>query len=382
MNTFPVDDRRSSSEQIADEAALLITCLHGLPFTVPHDTDWATLLRLAEENGVLLLLHQSLLEKGSEMPEFFTAAVGERRDAARTFAAELEDLLEHFAKRGIEVLPLKGPVLASMLYGDAALRQSNDLDILVQRYNYERAAAMLLDIGFLGCSEVDDYHRRFLRNGVAVELHFGIASRRYFPADLKKIWNGSRSDDFRGKPIRVMADDDLILYLCLHGWKHGFSRLIWILDVARALQGLRDCDYEELVRRARQQGQEAWLLMGCEMARQMFPQLFPEGMEAAIAASPTTAARTRRCAEEFFAGDLEIVNDHKIRRFYLQIERSARRRWRCRLSYFAPTPEDKLWAERNRINPALMPMLRPFRLLHKYGASRIWRNLFSPVKSR
>jgi hypothetical protein len=39
MNMFPVDDRRSRSEQIADEAALLITCLRGLPFTVPHDMD-------------------------------------------------------------------------------------------------------------------------------------------------------------------------------------------------------------------------------------------------------------------------------------------------------------------------------------------------------
>jgi len=50
-----------------------------------------------------------------------------------------------------------------------------------------------------------------------------------------------------------MSDDDLVLYLVFHGLKHGFSRLIWILDVAMALKGLRNCSFGELMRRAQLQ---------------------------------------------------------------------------------------------------------------------------------
>lgn len=73
-----------------NEAALLITCLRGLPFVVPRDTDWEELLGLASAHGVLLLVHQSFLERGVEIPDFFATAVRESLDAAKTLAAELE----------------------------------------------------------------------------------------------------------------------------------------------------------------------------------------------------------------------------------------------------------------------------------------------------
>jgi hypothetical protein len=253
-----------------DEATLLITCLRGLPFVVPPDTDWRALLSLAETHGVLPLVHQSLLDRSIEIPDFFAAAVRESRKAAGIFAAELESLLKEFAERGIEVLALKGPVLGAMLYGDVTARSCNDLDVLVRGDDYQRSEALLLDLGFIACSTLDDYHRRFLRRGVPVELHFDIASPRHFPFDVDGVWNRSRVEDFRGAPVRVMSDDDLILFLCLHGLKHGFFRLIWILDVARALQRLQN--YEELVRRAQSEGLEPWLLIGCEVVRAMFPQ--------------------------------------------------------------------------------------------------------------
>ena len=54
-----------------------------------------------------------------------------------------------FAERNIEVLPLKGPVLAEALYGDVTMRAYNDLDLLVRRENFHRAEVLLLDRGLL-----------------------------------------------------------------------------------------------------------------------------------------------------------------------------------------------------------------------------------------
>jgi hypothetical protein len=42
-----------------------------------------------------------------------------------------------------------------------------------------------------------------------VELHFGIASPRYFPFDLDGVWRRSREGSFQGMPMRFLCDDDL-----------------------------------------------------------------------------------------------------------------------------------------------------------------------------
>lgn len=376
MSLQTADSQGHSTSQPADEAALLITCLRGLPFDVPHDTDWRELLCLAEENGVLLLLHQELLGKGVEMPAGFTAGAQERRNHSEKVAAELERHLQQFAEHGIEVIPLKGPVLASALYGDAALRSCNDLDLLVRPDEYDRARTLLLDCGLIA-RDADDYHCRYLGGVVPVELHFSIAKPMYFPFNLEGIWSRSRTGYFRGQPIRTMSDEDLILYLCSHGLKHGFSRLVWILDVAMALRGLRDCSYEELTRTARKQDQEPWLLIGCEVIRTMFPQHLPPAMAAVIAASPAAAKRARNAAARLFAEDpKDVVNDY--RGLYLQASPNLFKRLRYRLRYLAPTTEDCKWAESHSINRRFMIVLRPVRLLQKYGASIVWRVLFPP----
>jgi hypothetical protein len=365
-----------NNTSIHDEAALLITCLRGSPFLIPPDMDWPALLSLASENGVLLLLYQSLLENNATLPESFAAAADECRLTAESLASVLENLLNHFAEHGIDVLPLKGPSLSKRLYKSETMRQSNDLDLLVRQKDYARAESLLLTLGFAVSSDKDDYHRRFIRNEAVVELHFGISSPRYFPFDLEGVWSRSRAGSFMGRPMRVMSDDDLALYLCLHGIKHGFSRLIWILDFTYALRAMQPGSYNRLLESARRDSQEAWLLIGCAAVREMFPQQLPQELEAAIATSPQLDARARRIADRLFREGLEVINDHKIRNFYLQMERSVRQRWLCRLSYFAPTAEDYRWAERHGISRKFAPALRPFRLLQKYGPSRIWRAMF------
>lgn len=372
----PAIDPKHGPSLAMDEAALLITCLRGLPFVIPQDMNWTALLTLAEENGVLLLLHQTLLETGIAMPAPFTTVAAECQAFAELAAADLEELLQHFSEQNIEVMSLKGPLLASAIYGSETLRLCNDLDLLVRPEEYGGARTLLLNLGFVAC-EADDYHCRFLRREIPVELHFAIAKPRYFPFDLDSIWNRSRPEIFHGQPVRTMSEDDLILYLCSHGLKHGFSRLIWILDVAMALQHLSQYSYEDVARRAREQDMEPWLFIGCEVVRSMFPQLLPGAMDAVISASPTAGIRAREAATRLFAQETaDVINDY--RGYYLQAQPSALKRLRYRLRYLAPTTEDNRWADRHHIKRQLMILLRPLRLLQKYGASIMWRVLFPP----
>ena len=237
MSVTPTKAQQQRAFDGANEAGLLIASLRGLPFEVPPDTNWQTLGQMAEENGVLPLFYQSLVDTGAQMPESFIATALQSRHATERLASELEHLLHCFAERGLDVLPLKGPALALELYGDPALRTCKDLDLLVRSYDFSGAEALLVEQGFT-TGAINDSERRFLRDGTSVELHFDITSPQIYRFDLEGIWSRSRRVYFRGEPMRAMLRNDLVLFLCSHGLSHGFTRLIWILDVARAIEGL------------------------------------------------------------------------------------------------------------------------------------------------
>jgi hypothetical protein len=375
VQTNPQDPVLDCSLRTAEAAALLITSLRGVPFAVPEHLDWETLLDLAQNHGVLLLVLQSLLENGVKVPNFFTSAARQCRTSSEKLAAELEALLDGLAQQRIDVLPFKGPAMSLALYNDAALRSSHDLDLLVRDEDFPRAEAFLLGEGFCPLGLRGKKDRRFGRRDLRVELHFELASPRFSTVDVRRIWSRSHPGDFRGKPVCTMSKEDQVLYLCYHGLWHGFSRLIWIMDVARALRGWPDRDYESLLLYARRQSLQPWMFIGCEVVRAMFPKQLPEAMDAVIASRPKAAQRARRAVARLLSEDLDVSVDD-WRQLYLRAETSARQRLRFRQTYFVPTDADYQWAHRHRIKPELMVVLRPFRLLEKYGFRKSWRALF------
>ncbi|MCP9754761.1 hypothetical protein EGI26_06240 [Lacihabitans sp. CCS-44] len=61
---------------------------------------------------------------------------------------ELERLLDLLRKQGIDVLPYKGVLFISELYKNQQLRETHDLDLLVQPENAKKALEILLEDGY------------------------------------------------------------------------------------------------------------------------------------------------------------------------------------------------------------------------------------------
>jgi hypothetical protein len=55
------------------------------------------------------------------------------------FTAELIRILNCLESHGIAAIPFKGPTLAESVYGNLALREFSDLDILVRQSDFPRA---------------------------------------------------------------------------------------------------------------------------------------------------------------------------------------------------------------------------------------------------
>jgi hypothetical protein len=358
---------------VTSESDFLLATLRGQGTPAPSSINWQVLLDLAESHRVLPLFCRNF---SGELPETFKVRLRTRWARSAFLATELEGLLKQFVLRGIEVLSLKGPVMAEALYGRMGLRPSDDLDLLVQPQDFARAQTLLTELGFNPLGEMDDYHLPFSRDDIFVELHYAAAPRSSPAMDLEAAWRRAQVMQFRGQRSRFFAKPDLLIYLTIHGIKHQFARLIWVLDAVHAIADLDDGDLAQALHMAHTIGIEGALLTTCELARLGFNQTLPKPAAAAIARKPVITTRAQAMWEEILLGPAEPQTEFRGAGVFVQLEPDARNRWTQRLRFLLPTPQDHLWSERHNIDPRWMPFLRPFRLLAKHGPGKAWRTLF------
>jgi Uncharacterised nucleotidyltransferase len=355
------------------EAELLLSTLRRIETRAQVSIDWHSLLVLAESHGVLPIFWR---EYRGTLPDSFKTRARDEWTTSAFLASELEFLLKHFCLHELEVIPLKGPLLAQTLYGAPGLRQSDDLDLLVRPKDFSQARALLMELGFEPVYPADGYHQTFKRGNTWVELHFSVAPPSNPGMDLRSCWERAQTTQFRGQRTRSFANPDLLIYLTIHGIKHEFARLIWVLDIANALAELDERELNRALNMARGLGIESALLTTCELARLSFCSRLPTSIVEAIARQPAISTQAAAIWKGVLRGPANPQTTHQGAEHFLHLEQDARARWAQRLRYFRLTQQDKLWAQRQRIPSRGMLILRPLRLLAKHGLGPVWRTLF------
>src|SRR5262249_57766658 len=117
------------------------------------DIDWSYLFDLAARHTVVTLVWRTLEAVVPEaVPSTFADRARERRDASAMhsyfLANELAAVVRLLDGTGVRSLSFKGPMLALSVYGDLALREFYDLDLLVHPDTFERASAVLETNGY------------------------------------------------------------------------------------------------------------------------------------------------------------------------------------------------------------------------------------------
>jgi hypothetical protein len=161
------------------------------------------------------------------------------------FSAELVTIVRQFDKHGINALAHKGPVLAQQLYCDPAMREFGDLDFLVSTTDVPRARAALQELGYRPRLELTPpQERENLRTGYEyvfgsaaepnlIELQWQIVPRFYsMPFRMDLLFQRSIEREIEGMRVRTLCNEDLILVLCVHAAKHGWSQLGMVRDIA------------------------------------------------------------------------------------------------------------------------------------------------------
>jgi hypothetical protein len=173
-----------------------------------------------------------------------------------SMSSELIRIIKFFDENNIEAIPFKGPVLSELAYGDVISRQYSDLDILIKKNDLEKAYILLesndylleLDNHFLKNklfleknSDVSFYNKQ---KNITVELHWRLFKSQ-FSKEIDKIDIFKNKDHFllNNNKISIFQNELLLVYLCMHGSKHNWERIEWILDIDKLLRNLEKIDF-------------------------------------------------------------------------------------------------------------------------------------------
>jgi Uncharacterised nucleotidyltransferase len=159
-------------------------------------------------------------------------------------ARELVKLSNLLECQGVAAVAFKGPVPAATVYGDLALRQFIDLDILVRRSDLSKAIETLTAQRYTLAQhrrkipEITSFQASedvFRKQGgsTIINLHWEMTPR-YFPftPDPDSIVERSIQVRLEAGEVRTLATQELMLFQCAHATKHAWPSLGSICDVA------------------------------------------------------------------------------------------------------------------------------------------------------
>jgi hypothetical protein len=196
---------------------------------------WPELLDELARQRLVPLLGGRILETAASAPAAFATAVERETRDART-AGELGELVTlrvaaALESAGVANVPLKGPLQARALHGDAAMRASRDIDVLVLRDDLARSVDALAGLGW----RIDPYaappvlHVRLVSDAGLpdVELHWRLHwYERDFAADA--LGRAARGPD----GVRRLRPGDELVALMLYHARDGLAGLRHAIDVA------------------------------------------------------------------------------------------------------------------------------------------------------
>ena len=381
------------AEGLRPELELLLVCArphiddeqaHRARELVGQPLDWNYLIKTSLSHGLLPLLYTSLKAARAIVPQDHLDRLRDlfQKNAARSalLTGELLKILNLFESEEILAMPYKGPAIAISIYGNLALRQFTDLDILVRRQDVWRCQELLISMGYEPHFNITQrqlpaflrlgYVQMFTRDkGMSiVELHWGIASRFFmFPLDVDRFLGRLVPLDLMGKKVVTPAPEDLLLILCVHGAKDLWERLEWICGIAELIRA-HDINWEMARQQAKELGAERTLLLGLQLARELFAARLPESVVSDIASQPVIGWLAAQVSQSLLRGNSVSPGLRKKILFHIRTkERLSDRLRYCVRLLFTTTPVDWQSLPLPASLSFLYALMRPFRLAKKYA---------------
>ena len=224
------------------------------------------LIKMAIKEGLPCLLYRNLQKSGA----LDTLGYNQRETLRSLYHQtvlfnlklihDLKEVLYHLNQKKIQVVLMQGIALLQQVYDDLGLRPLTDIDLWVLQKDYPGLIGILIGQGY---RRDPIYPHTFRKGSTTFDLHTHIlwadrirAHRLLLTKSQEHIYHDTQIIHFEGQEARCLTRYDQVLYLSLHALKHNVNRLIWLVDIKGLLANWKMSDWEALMNRARELGQE------------------------------------------------------------------------------------------------------------------------------
>ncbi len=196
---------------------------------------------------------------------------------------EIKRIISVLRCKGIDTIPLKGPVASELIFGDIALYSGSDIDILIKPSDIQLTKRILIDMGYKECPgffEKDylktSYHLPpYMKNGFYVEVHWNL-TMRYFSSDPEFWWEGIEERGEKGERFLCLEPERYLLYTVFRLFSHAFYPLKFHILVAGLVLLYRErIDWNRLSHISRLIGMDRLLGFTLNMTKDFFEIKIP-----------------------------------------------------------------------------------------------------------
>ena len=379
--------------QIKNEIKIALFCLKLNPaeknlnqviHLCKEDINWLLFKEFVVQNRIYVIVYNTLKLIPENIPENVLSDLKEltifTEKQSFFHSVLLQKLIITFLKKQISVLPFKGPALAQQVYNDVLIRPFSDLDILVKKRNALLAYRLLKNQGFIPQFELkdsqfekyicDEDHFTFFeaKNKIYIELHWDIAglylSKTLTLHILAPFLETGLLNNF---PISCLSPEALLVYLCVHGSKHGWEYLEQLFCVATLITSTEKFDWKKAHEISQNWRCQKMMLLGVYLAEKVFKSQIPDWIKSKIDKDNVIGTSAERVIQNLFFSDKSKNNiTNRFSFFHISIRDSFSDKLRyCMRLLFRPTDKEWLYFPVPAALSFIHYGLRPLRLIEQ-----------------
>jgi len=357
-----------------------------LRLLIRNGLNWPEVVAIAERHRLSPIVYEIIAGTAQDLisPEQLNVlreATAPSKAAGMALLRELLRLHRLFDAAQILLIPYKGPLLAWVAYGSFIRREYSDLDFIVQQKYIPDAVVVLKSAGYRPEFDPREAHAgqdgfapgqySFLSHPQKILVEFHTErTLRYFPVpiDFEEVNSRLMTVEIGGRRLRTFSIEDTLVMLCVHGAKHFWERLGWVLDIAK-LATVREVDWRLVAQIAAKMESTRVLLLGLYLAHDLFDTPLPGSMLEEICRDRTVQELAGKVYEQYagISDPSAGVLPRAVFRFRLRDGIGQGLRHTLRLA-MSPTESDRQIVRLPRWLTPLYMLVRPWRLLREYGS--------------
>ncbi|MBB3108570.1 hypothetical protein FHS18_000598 [Paenibacillus phyllosphaerae] len=368
-------------DKLSDEFKFLLSLIaHSKENKFNSEMNWELFVRLVRHHRLYPVVYGDIQSIGErELPNFVIAELKEEysRNTFKMFAltGEMDRVNKLFAENSIRSLILKGPPLAQTLFGDVSRRTSKDLDILVPVENFEQVNEILMQDGYIPKKKfvpdiLGDWKRRRHhlsyfnpKKQVQIEIHWRMNPEMGCEPSFEDLWLRRQKSNLTGSDIFLLSNEDLFSYLIMHGARHGWFRLRWLLDI-HYLLSVKNINWRSVSDGFIKNGQQAIAGQTLILLHSLFKTEVPLEMEYLLDARKSAVLAERAMLFIIGTSDVSVDSEDRdlVREYqrYLFAIKTSKQKWEYVRERLLPNSYDANTLYLPRTLHFLYYPLRPF----------------------